>query len=177
MTGSLGSAAVATATATKSTAGTAAAATGATATAARTTAIAATAAAFAFGHQIHAGACGVRLALTRALCFVAKRVHAALGAQMGVCTGLEVVVVTARCTGCIEVAGWARCVVARTTVVKLTWRTWTLAIARLAVAITGRTIVAAWWTVTELGAFAITCRAIAHTVTAHMAIGAGCAAL
>jgi hypothetical protein len=96
---------------------------------------------------------------------------------MGVGTGLEVVVVTARCTGCIEVAWWAWCVVARTTVVKLTWRTWTLAIARLAVAVTGRTIVAAWWTVTELGAFAITCRAIAHTVTAHMAVGAGCAAL
>ena len=117
------------------------------------------------------------MTLTAALCFVAKRIHAALGAQVGVGAGLKVVIVTTRCTGCIKVTRCARCVVAWTAVVKLAWPTWTLAIARLAVAVTGRTIIAAWWTVIKLGAFAVACGAIAHAVTAHMAVGAGCAAL
>jgi hypothetical protein len=113
------------------------------------------------------------LALTATLCFVTKRVHAALGAQMRVGAGLELVVIAAGCAGGVEVTGRARCVAAWTAVVKLTGWASTLTISRLSIAITRGTLFAtACGTVTELSTFAIACRAIAHAVTAHMAAGA-----
>ena len=112
------------------------------------------------------------------MCFVAKSVHAALSAQVRVGARLEVVVVTAWRTRCVKVTWCTWCIVAWPTVVKLARAASTLAlsISRLAVAITRWAFAAAWGTVTKLGAFAFACRAIAHTVTAHMAIGARCAA-
>ena len=102
--------------------------------------------------------------MTSALCFVAKGVHATLGAQVRVGTGLEVVVVTARRTWCVKVAGWTWCIVAWATVVKLTRWALTLAL---------RAVVAARRAITELfGALTIACGTVAHTVTAHMAVGA-----
>jgi hypothetical protein len=77
---------------------------------------------------------------------------------------LEVVVVTARRTWCVKVAGWTWCVVAWATVVKLT--RWALTLALWAV-------VAARRAVTKLfGTLAVAWRTITHTVTAHMAVGA-----
>ena len=98
---------------------------------------------------------------------------------MRVGAGLEVIVVTAWGARCVKVTRWTWCIAARATVVKLARRTSALAlsISRLAIAIARWTFTAAWWTVTKLGAFAIACRAIAHTVTTHMAAGARCAAL
>jgi hypothetical protein len=58
------------------TAAAAAAATATSATAVTTT----TTTALALGHHVDAGACGIRLALTAALGFVAKGIDAALGA-------------------------------------------------------------------------------------------------
>ncbi len=112
--------------------------------------------------------------MTATLCFMAKGVHAALGAQMCICTGLEVVVVTAWGARCVKVTRWTWCIVAWATVVKLARGASTLAlsIARLAVAITCWAFAAACRTVTKLGAFTIACGTIAHTVTAHMAVGA-----
>jgi hypothetical protein len=104
------------------------------------------------------------LALTAPLSFVAKGVHAALGAQVGVGTGLEVVIVTTWGAWRIKVARGARCIVAWATVVELTgW----------ALALTLRTVIRAWRTITELfSALAIARRAVSHTVAADMAIGA-----
>ena len=65
--------------------------------------------------------------MTATLCFVAKGVHATLGAQVCVGARLEVVIVTAWRTGCVEVARWAWA-----TVVKLARR----ALALRAVAVT-----------------------------------------
>ena len=112
--------------------------------------------------------------MTAPLCFMAKGVHAALGAQVRVGAWLEVVVVTARCARRIKVAGWTWCVVAWATVVKLARRTLTLALGSIAV--TRWAFAAAWRTVTELSAFAIAWRTIAHTVSAHMTVGSRCAA-
>jgi hypothetical protein len=103
-----------------------------------------------------------------------KSVHAALGAQMCIGTGLEVVVVTAWGARCVKVTRWARRIVAGTTVVKLARGT--LALALWSIAITRWTFAAAWGTVTKLGAFAIACRTIAHTVSAHMTVRSRCAA-
>ena len=100
--------------------------------------------------------------MTATLCFMAKGVHAALGAQMCVGAGLEVVVVTAWRTGCVKVTRRTWRIVARSTVVKLTG--WTLTL---------WAIVGAGRAVTELfGAFAFAWRTVTHTVTAHMAVGA-----
>jgi hypothetical protein len=112
--------------------------------------------------------------LTATLCFVAKGVHAALGAQVRVGTWLELVVVATWGAGRIEITRWAWCIVAGAAVVELAG--WTSALVLWAIAVTGWTLAAAWGTVTQLGAFAIACRAITHTVTAHMATGARCAA-
>ena len=111
--------------------------------------------------------------MTTTLCFMAKSVHAALGAQVRVGAGLEVVVVTAWSARCVKVARWTWCIVAWATVVKLARG----ALALWSVAVACWTFAAAWGTVTELGAFTIACRAVTHTVTAHMAVGARCAAL
>ena len=113
--------------------------------------------------------------MTATLCFVAERVHAALGAQMRVGAGLEVVIVTAWGTRCIKVARWAWCIVAWCAVVELTrcalaLTLWSIAIARWSLFAT------ACRTVTKLGTITIACRAIAHTVTAYMATWAWCAA-
>ncbi len=106
------------------------------------------------------------MTLTATLCFMAKGVHAALGAQMCVGAGLEVVVVTAWRTGCVKVTRRTWRIVARPTVVKLTG--WTLTL--WAIVGTGRAV-------TELfGAFAFAWRTVTHTVTAHMAVGTGRAA-
>jgi hypothetical protein len=51
-----------------------------------------------------------------------------------------------------------------------------LSISRLSVAVACWAFAAACRTVTKLGAFTIACGTIAHTVTAHMSVGAGCAA-
>lgn len=112
--------------------------------------------------------------MTATLCFVAKGVHAALGAQVRVGAGLELVVVATWGAGRIEITRLAWCIVAWAAVVELTGWTSTLAlsISRLAIAITSRTLAAAWRAVTELGALTIACGAIAHTVTADMATGA-----
>ena len=100
---------------------------------------------------------------------MSKGVHAALGAQVRIGTGLEVVIVTARCARRIEVTGWTWCVIAGGAVVKLT--RWALAL--WTIAVTHGAIVAAWWTVCELfAAFAVTRWAVTHTVTVHMAVGA-----
>ena len=102
--------------------------------------------------------------MTATLCFMAKGVHATLGSQVRVGAWLEVVVVTARCARRIKVAGWTWCVVAWATVVKLTRWALTLAL---------RAVVAARRAITELfSALTIAWWAIAHTVTAHMAVGA-----
>ena len=116
------------------------------------------------------------MALTAPLCFVAKGVHAALGAQVRVGAGLEVVVVTAWRARCVKVTRWTWCIAAGTTVVKLAGGTWSLSIARLAVAVACWAFAAAWGAVTKLGAFAIACRTIAHTVSAHMTVRSRCAA-
>ncbi len=110
--------------------------------------------------------------MTATLCFMAKSVHAALGAQVRVGAWLEVVVVTARRTRCVKVARWTWCIAAWATVVKLARCALTLDIARLAIAITRWAFAAARWAVTQLGALTIACRAVTHTVTAHMAVGA-----
>lgn len=99
-----------------------------------------------------------------------KSVHAALGAQMCIGTGLEIVVVAAWGARCVKVTRWARRIVAGTTVVKLARGT--LALALWSIAVTRWTFAAAWGTVTKLGAFAIAWRTITHTVTAHVAVGA-----
>ena len=102
--------------------------------------------------------------MTATLCFMAKGVHAALGAQVRISAWLEVVVVAARCARRIKVTGWAWCIVAWATVVKLTLWALTLAL---------RAIVRAGWAVTELfGALAIAWRTITHAVTTHMAVRA-----
>ena len=113
--------------------------------------------------------------MTATLCFMTKSVHAALGAQVRVGAGLEIVVVAAWRARCVKVAWWTWCIAAGTTVVKLARGTLTLTIARLAVAVTRWAFTATRGTVTKLGAFAIACRTIAHTVTAYMAIRARCA--
>ena len=100
--------------------------------------------------------------MATALGFVTKGIHAALGAQVRVGTGLEVVVI-ARRTGFV-VARWARSTVAWTAVVKLAGRTlalWTVAVA--------------WGTVTKLfGALAVAAgRAFAVAVAVDMAIRTG----
>jgi hypothetical protein len=102
-----------------------------------------------------------------------KSVHAALGAQVRVGTGLEVVVVAAWRAGCVKVARCTWCIAAGTTVVKLARRALPLALWSVTVACWA--FAAAWGTVTKLGAFAISCRTIAYTVTAYMAIRARCA--
>jgi hypothetical protein len=109
---------------------------------------------------------------------MAKGIHAALGAQVRVGTGLEVVVVTAWGARRVKVTRWTWCIVAWATVVKLARGALALAlsISRLSVAITCWAFAAACRTVTKLGAFAIACGTIAHTVTAHMAIRARCTA-
>ena len=114
------------------------------------------------------------MALTAPLCFVAKGVHATLGAQVRVGAGLEVVIITAWCARRVKVTRWTRCLVAWATVVKLARRTWTLALG--AIAVTRWAFAAAWRTVSELSAFAIAWRTIAHTVSAHMTVGSRCAA-
>jgi uncharacterized membrane protein (Fun14 family) len=99
---------------------------------------------------------------------MAKRVHATLGAQMGVGARLEIVIVM------VTWLAWA--ILARTTVVKLAW--W--ALATLAATMTLRAIATAcvaigiaWWAVTQgLAAFTIAWRSIAHAITADMAIRA-----
>ena len=104
--------------------------------------------------------------MTATLRFMAKGVHAALGAQVRVGTGLEIVIVTAWCARCIKVTwgAWA-------TVVELT--RWTLALR--AVAITCRTVIAPRWAITKLvDALSITGWTVAHTVTAHVAVGTRC---
>jgi hypothetical protein len=85
---------------------------------------------------------------------------------------LEVIIVTTWGARCIKVAWWTWRIVAWATVVKLARCALTLAIARLAIAITCWAFAAARWAVTQLGAFTIACRAVTHTVTAHMAVGA-----
>ena len=60
--------------------------------------------------------------------FMAKGVHAALGAQVRVGAGLEVVVVTAWCARCIKVTWRAWAIVTWTTVVELTRWALTLAL-------------------------------------------------
>jgi len=110
--------------------------------------------------------------LTATLCFVAKGIHAALGTQVCVGTGLEVVVVTAWRTRCVKVARWTWCIVARATVVELTGLTWAWALTWLAIAIAYRTVIA-WRAIAKLlGALAVARRAITYTVTAHVAVGA-----
>ena len=109
--------------------------------------------------------------MTAPLCFVAKGIHAALGAQMRVGAGLEVIIVTTGRTGCIKVARWARCIVAWATVVELTGLALTRALTWLAIAITCRTVIARWAVSQLLGALAVARRAVPHTVTAHMTIG------
>lgn len=102
--------------------------------------------------------------MTATLCFVAEGVDATLGTQVRVGAWLEVVVVTARCARRIKVAGWTWCVVTWATVVKLTGWALTLAL---------RTVVAARWAITKLfSALTVAWRAVTHTVTAHMAVGA-----
>ena len=65
--------------------------------------------------------------MTAPLCFVAKGVHAALGAQVRIGAGLEIVIVTARCARRIKVTWWTwAIVITRTTVVELTG--WALAL-------------------------------------------------
>ena len=102
--------------------------------------------------------------MTATLSFMAKGVHATLGTQVRVGAWLEVVVVTARCARRIKVAGWTWCVVTWATVVKLTGWALTLAL---------RAIVRARWAITKLfSALTVAWRAVTHTVTAHMAVGA-----
>jgi hypothetical protein len=105
---------------------------------------------------------------------MAKGVHATLCTQVRVGTRLEVVIVTTWRTGCIKVTRWTWRIAAWATVVELTRGALTLTL--WAIAITCWAFAAAWRTVTKLGAFAIACGAIAHTVTAHMAARTGCAA-
>ena len=94
------------------------------------------------------------------MCFVAKGVHAALCAQVRIGTGLEIVIVVARCTRCVKVARLTWAIVAWTAVVELTWLTLTL-----------RAVVRTRWTVTKLfGALTIASRTVADAVTAHMAV-------
>ena len=112
------------------------------------------------------------MALTAALCFVTKGVHAALRAQVRVGTWLEVIIVATWRAWCIKVTGWTGSIVTWAAVVELTGRACALAL--WAVAVTGRTITIAWRAVTQLRTFTIACGAVAHTVTAHMAIGAWC---
>ena len=101
--------------------------------------------------------------MTATLRFMAKGVHAALGTQVCVGTGLEVVIVTARCARRIKVTWWAWAIVAWATVVELTRWALTLAL---------RALIRAGWAITKLvDAFSITGWAVAHTVTAHMAVG------
>ena len=112
--------------------------------------------------------------MTATLCFVTKGVHAALGAQVCVGTGLEVVIVTTWRTGCVKVARWAWAIVAWATVVELTGLTWAWAWALtwLAIAIADRTVIA-WRAIAKLlGALAVARRAVTYTVTAHVAVGA-----
>jgi hypothetical protein len=91
-----------------------------------------------------------------------------------VSAGLEVVVVTAWRARCVKVTRWAWCVVAWATVVKLARGA--LALALWSIAVARRAFAAACRAVTKLGAFAIACGTITHTVTTHMAIGARCTA-
>ena len=110
--------------------------------------------------------------MTATLCFVAKGIHAALGAQVCVGTGLEVVIVTAWRTGCVKVARWAWAIAAWATVVELTGLTCAWALTWLAIAITYRTVIA-WRAIAKLlGALAVAGWAVTHTVTAHVAVGA-----
>ena len=70
--------------------------------------------------------------MTAALCFVAKSVHATLGAQVCIGTRLEVVIVTAWRTRCVKVARWTWAVIAWAPVVELTRRAlalWAIAVA------------------------------------------------
>ena len=114
--------------------------------------------------------------MTAPLCFVAKGVHAALGTQVCVGTGLEVVIVAAGRTRCVKVTRWTWCIVAWSTVVELTGLAWALALTWLAIAIPCRTV-SAWWAIPKLfGALAIARWAVTHTVTALMAVGSRCAA-
>jgi hypothetical protein len=83
---------------------------------------------------------------------------------MCVGAGLKVVIVTAWGLRCVKVTRWTWCIAAWATVVKLTRWALTLAL---------RAVVAARRALTELfGALTIAWWAIAHTVTAHMAVGA-----
>ena len=110
--------------------------------------------------------------MTATLCFMAKGIHAALGAQVCVGTGLEVVVVTAWRTGCVKVARWAWCIVAWATVVELTGLTWAWALTWLAIAIACWAVIA-WRAIAKLlGALAVARWAVTYTVTAHVAVGA-----
>ena len=112
--------------------------------------------------------------MTATLCFMAKGVHAALGAQVRVGAGLKVVVVTARCARCVKVTRWTWRIVAWATVVKLARGA--LALTLWSIAITCWAFAAAGWAVTKLGALAFACGTIAHTVTAHVAVRTRCAA-
>ena len=91
--------------------------------------VATTTAPFAFSHEIDAGACGVGLALTAALCFVTKGVDTALCAQVCIGTGLKVVVVMTRRTRFV-VARRAWTVVAWLSIVLTRWTValWTIAV-------------------------------------------------
>ncbi len=180
-------AARATATTARATATTARATASASAIASATAAaITATAAAFALGHEVNTGACGVGLALTAALGFVAKGVHAALGAQMRVGAGLEVVVLTAWRARLVvtwharfKVAWGTGCVWTRATVVELACGTRALALGAvtvtrwaLAVAVAAHMAVGAWGTAFAVTAFTARCWATATASAATTARGA-----
>jgi hypothetical protein len=92
---------------------------------------------------------------------MAKGIHAALGAQVCVGTGLEIIVVTAWCTRCVKVAGWAWA-----TVVKLTG--WALTLG--AIAVTCGAVIARRTIAKLLCALAIARWAVTQTVSAHMAV-------
>jgi hypothetical protein len=127
---------------TKTTTATFAAATRASTTASATTVTAtiatAAATALALGHEVNAGACGVRLALTATLCFVPKRIDTTLCAQVRIGAGLKVVIVMTRRARFV-VARWAWTVVAWLAIVLTRW-----AIALRTVAVTVAIVVRAW---------------------------------
>jgi hypothetical protein len=112
------------------------------------------------------------LALTTPLSFMAKGIHTALGAQVCIGAGLEVVIVASWCARCVEVAGWARAVIAGATVVKLTG--WALTLR--AIAVTCRTVIARWTVPQLLCALAIAGWAVTQAITADMAIRTWCTA-
>ena len=100
--------------------------------------------------------------------FVAKRIHTALRAQVGVCARLEVVIVVVTwLTGSfiawatvVELAGWALATLA--------------AMSLRAIATACVAVGVAWWAIAQgfCAWLAIACRSVTHAVAADMAVGA-----